>query len=28
VEAFSSALSALWTHGVRATLADCLAGKP
>jgi mannitol 2-dehydrogenase len=28
VEAFSSALSALWTHGVRATLADYLAGKP
>ncbi len=28
VEAFSRALSALWTHGVRATLADYLAGKP
>ena len=28
VEAFSSAVSALWTHGVRATLADYLASKP
>ena len=28
VEAFSSALSALWTRGVRASLADYLAGKP
>ena len=27
VEAFSNALSALWTRGVRATIADYLAAK-
>ena len=28
VGAFSGALASLWTNGVRATIADYLAGKP